>query len=577
MRTRLVPVVLAAVFAAPLAASSASRPPTESQPQAGGVTAYVVPGVRTREQRTTVARTGTDIVEVRRGAVTVLATRTERRALARLGFRVRLLRRPLDFPPADAAYHNYAEANADINQLAADHPATVHLFSFGSSYEGRDLVGIRISNDATDRLDEPGVLYVALHHAREHLTVEVALSIAHLFAESTDPAITQLVATRQIYFLVQMNPDGSEYDIATGSYRSWRKNRQPNAGSSYVGTDPNRNYGYRWGCCGGSSGFTGSSTYRGPSAFSAPEVVRVRDFVDTHPNIRISISYHTYGDLILYPYGYTYTDVPSDMTQLDHDTFVAMAREMARTTGYTAEQSSDLYITDGDYNDWMYGAKRMYPFTFELGGGTFYPGAGIIASESVKNHAAAIYVAQMADCPTRAVGVTCDGSPPPPPPPAPPPPRPVTAVPNSFTIYSGTRTAGDVTALGADDGALLQIASTTSGTRVTSWYGRITGVPNALTALSGTYRGSHSASCSQGVYLYNWSSGTWARFSATTAGTVENEAAFSPTSSLASYVSGPSGNGDVAMRVHCTRSSNFTTSAELMKVTYTPAQQNLLR
>ncbi len=51
-----------------------------------------------------------------------------------------------------------------------------------------------------------------------------------------------------------VNPDGSEYDIATGSYRSWRKNRQPNSGSSYVGTDLNRNWGYQWGCCGGSSG-----------------------------------------------------------------------------------------------------------------------------------------------------------------------------------------------------------------------------------------------------------------------------------------------------------------------------------
>lgn len=568
----LVPLVLAAVFVEPLSASPA---PDRATPEAGA-TNYLVPGVRTREQRTALARTGTDIVDPRPGAVIVRATRAERRAIARLGFRLRPLRRVLDFPPADAAYHNYAEANADINQLAAAHPATVHLYSLGSSYEGRNLIGIRISDDATDRLDEPGVFYVALHHAREHLTVEVALSLLHLFAESTDPAITQLVATRQLYFLIQMNPDGSEYDIATGSYRSWRKNRQPNAGSAYVGTDPNRNYGYRWGCCGGSSGSTSSSTYRGPGPFSAPEVARVRDFVEAHTNLKTAISYHTYGDLILYPYGYTYTDVPADMTQLDRDTFVAMGAEMARTTGYTSQQSSDLYITDGDFNDWMYGAKRIYAFTFELGGGSFYPGAGIIAGESVKNHAAAVYAAQMADCPTRAAGVTCNGSPPPPPPPDPPPP-PVTAsaVPSSFTIYYGTHQSGDVTALAADDGALLRIGSTTSGTRRTSWYGRIKGVSNALTAMTVTYRGSHSASCSQRVYLYNWTSAAWVLFSSTTGGTAESEVTFSPTSSLASYVSGTTGNGDVAVRVHCTRSDTlaFTTNADLMKVTYSkPAQ-----
>ena len=32
-----------------------------------------------------------------------------------------------------------------------------------------------------------------------------------------------------------------------------------------------------------------------------------------HPNVTTGISYHTYGELILYPYGYTYEDIPPDM------------------------------------------------------------------------------------------------------------------------------------------------------------------------------------------------------------------------------------------------------------------------
>ena len=52
-----------------------------------------------------------------------------------------------------------------------------------------------------------------------------------------------------------VNPDGAEYDLdRLDPYRAWRKNRQPNAGSTAIGTDLNRNYGYRWACCGGSSG-----------------------------------------------------------------------------------------------------------------------------------------------------------------------------------------------------------------------------------------------------------------------------------------------------------------------------------
>jgi hypothetical protein len=375
--------------------------------------AYRVSTVRNREARSAIAKTGAGIDEVGADYVLVRATPGERKDIEALGYAVDPVVGTTDFPPADSNYHNFAEMQADLNTVASAHPSTVHRFTIGSSYEGRPLEAVRISDDGADNPAEPGVLFVGLHHAREHMTVEVALDLVHMFAESTDPSITSLVANRQIYVVPNLNPDGGEYDIATGSYRSWRKNRQPNAGTTQVGTDINRNYSYRWGCCGGSSSNKGSETYRGASAFSTPEASAIRDFVNAHGNVRTAISYHTYGGLILYPYGYTYTDVPSDMTRLDHDTFVAMAQHMAGTSGYTAEQGSDLYITDGDFNDWMYGAKHMYPFTFELAGNTFYPDDSKIPAELAKNRDAAVYAAQMADCPTSAAGATCGGPPPP--------------------------------------------------------------------------------------------------------------------------------------------------------------------
>jgi hypothetical protein len=76
---------------------------------------------------------------------------------------------------------------------------------------------------------------------------------------------------------------------------------------------------------------------------------------------------------------------------------------MQATNGSTAQQSSDLYITDGDWNDWMYGALHRYPFTVELGGFDFYPGPEIIPVEQERNRLSSIFVAQMADCPPRIV------------------------------------------------------------------------------------------------------------------------------------------------------------------------------
>jgi hypothetical protein len=250
------------------------------------------------------------------------------------------------------------------------------------------------------------VFYVGQHHAREHLSVEVVLSIMHMFLER--PQLSNLVDTRQIYIVPTLNPDGGEYDIGGGSYHYWRKNRQPYQG--IYGTDQNRNYSYRWGCCGGSSGDPNSETFRGPSPLSTPEDQRMRDFMVAHPNVKTGISYHSYGDLILYPYGYTYVDIPADMTPVDRATFVAMGARMAATTSYTAEQSSDLYITDGDWNDWLYGEMHRYPITIELdddNGHGFYPPDEFIASESQRNYRAAIFVAQIAGCPTKIVGVPC--------------------------------------------------------------------------------------------------------------------------------------------------------------------------
>jgi hypothetical protein len=91
------------------------------------------------------------------------------------------------------------------------------------------------------------------------------------------------------------------------------------------------------------------------------------------------------------------------MTVLDHQTFVAMGAEMERTAGYHAQQSSDLYITDGDWNDYLYGALHRYPITIELSGGGFYPGDEYIPYETQRNHQAAIFVAQIADCPTAII------------------------------------------------------------------------------------------------------------------------------------------------------------------------------
>lgn len=378
--------------------------------------AFRVNGVVGREQRTAVARTGAAIERIGSNYVTVRATPQERAEIEALGFDVQAIVKAQVFPPEDSAFHDYSELGEEIVAVANAHPEIVSSrFSIGQSYEGRELWAVKISDNVNFDEDEPEVMFLGLHHAREHLTVEMTLYILHLLAEGygTDEQITNLVNSREVYLVFDVNPDGGEYDVETGYYREWRKNRQVNPGSSYVGTDLNRNYGFMWGCCGGSSTDPSSETYRGAAAFSSPEMQRIRDFVNSRvvngvQQLRTSITFHTFSELVLWPMGYTYTEVPKDMSQDDHDVFVTMGEAMAGTNGYTPQQSSDLYITDGSYDDWAYGVHKIFAYTFEMYPTSdppgFYPPDEDIPAQTSRNRQAVLYLLEQADCPYRVIG-----------------------------------------------------------------------------------------------------------------------------------------------------------------------------
>lgn len=403
----------------PAAATAGAPGPQARVVPAAPIGSYRVDGVSTREARSALVRAGADITVVAADHVEIRATASEVAQIRALGFQVTRQAGSLDFPPEDSKYHNYGEVQKAIAKEVAAHPDIITEVSMGKSYEGRDMVAVKISDNVGKDENEPEVLYDGLHHAREHLTVEETLSIMHLFVDSygKNAKLTKLVNTREIWVIFVVNPDGGQYDIKGGFYHSWRKNRQPNPGYQAIGTDLNRNYGYKWGCCGGSSDDPNSDIYRGSAPFSAPEAAAVRDFVESRvvggkQQIRTAISFHTFGELVMWPYGYTYQDVPPDMTQKDHDTFVAMGTVMAQSSCYqgdcyTPQQASDLYITDGTSVDWEYGDQGIFAFTIEMYGNGFYPPDEVIQLQTKRMNGAVTYVAQHADCPYEVIGKSC--------------------------------------------------------------------------------------------------------------------------------------------------------------------------
>jgi carboxypeptidase T len=305
-----------------------------------------------------------------------------------------------DFPASDSAYHNYKETYDVLKSIAEKNSDITSFFSIGKSYEQRDIWCLRINptEKGTTPSKKPGALIVGNHHAREHLTNEMVLLFAvYLLENRNDPEIKKYIENLDIFIIPMLNPDGVEYDIATGSYRYWRKNTNKFGGTKVIGTDLNRNYDFRW-CKEGASTYQNSDTYCGPSVFSEPETKALRDFILANKNIKTTITYHSYASLVLYPWGGLDEPVSDEK---DRNAFIKHANEMAKILGYKAEQSSELYVATGDMADWAYDKAKVLAWTIELEGNGFYPGSSIIDKAFERNKKACLYLLSITDNPYR--------------------------------------------------------------------------------------------------------------------------------------------------------------------------------
>ncbi|HLA09847.1 MAG TPA: M14 family metallopeptidase [Pyrinomonadaceae bacterium] len=271
-------------------------------------------------------------------------------------------------PPIDFSnFHTPTQLDTELTNLAAAHPTIAQIFTIGTSVEGRSIRGIKISdNVATNESSEGDVVFVGLHHAREWISAEMALYLAEylLTNYATDPALQACMNNLQIWIIPVVNPDGYAYSASTAPRRCWRKNRRNN-GDGTFGVDLNRNYSYQWGFGSGAEGsnITSEDTYRGPSPFSEPETIAVRDFVQALQNPTTLLTYHSYSELFLRPWSYTNTDPPGEpaLRFLAQDSIARIAAVHGHTYAETI-----WYNAYGETTDYFWNQARISGFTPEL-------------------------------------------------------------------------------------------------------------------------------------------------------------------------------------------------------------------
>lgn len=398
---RPLPVALVALLLALAGTTVSAAPPSQSQ-----LVTFPNPGPDVLAQ---FAGQGWDIWEVTPTQVTAQLTPAQVTALHGQGLEVTQLGNELQYIVRyPQCYRTFAAAATQLQGWANAYPELTELISAGPSWQtaqrtaDRPLWTLRITNE-NNLEPKPKLLLVALHHAREIITPEVALNLAELLLTGygKDADITWIVDNREVWIVPFVNPDGHLYAEQS---QDWRKNADDSqascAGSSppnSFGVDLNRNYDYLWGTIGASSNPC-YLTYRGQSAFSEPETQAIRGLVLTQ-KFGLVISLHSYSDLILYPWGYTYSPAPDDAG------LRSVAFVLSSFNGYTPEQSSDLYPTSGDTCDWVYGANGTPCYTFEVGGGAaenyFWPDCATAHEQWLENRDALLHAIKLAGDPYR--------------------------------------------------------------------------------------------------------------------------------------------------------------------------------
>jgi len=294
-------------------------------------------------------------------------------------------------------YRTFDDIVLALDTLHNLNPAiTTEKFSIGQTIEGREMWVMKISDNPEIDEDEPESFFDAAIHAREVITPLVLIESMRslITGYGVDTFLTRLVDTREIFFLPCVNPDGYHYNevVAPDGGGMWRKNRRVNGDGSF-GVDLNRNFTYQWGYDDiWSSPIPEAATFRGTAPGSEPEVQNYMDFVESR-EFTVNISFHSYANKILWPYGYAY-----DIYSPDEPLFAIIGDSMSEFNNYTAYIGWSWYPTNGCSIDWCYGEQtvknKIFSYIIEIGGDTdgFWPPTDRIPQLVGENIPAVMYL-----------------------------------------------------------------------------------------------------------------------------------------------------------------------------------------
>ncbi len=296
---------------------------------------------------------------------------------------------PVDF----SQYYHYKNFEKIVLYFNSFKEAKVIVI--GHSWQNRSIYAILVGDVGR----KPIILIVGGHHGREHVSAQFPLYFTWLLL--TNESFRKLLHHYSFIIVPLLNPDG--YEVAF--INPWhRKNCRPvdDDGDGLIDEDPpqdvngdhcivlyrsgshvwfegidddgdgklnedwiggvdlNRNYPFMW-----DRGIKVKSSlqYRGPSPLSEPETRALISLIEKYKySIILAVSYHSGAKLVLYPWSYTRDPPP------DEDLFKDICLVYSNVTKYPILQSSKLYLSYGEFMDYMLYEYHILAITVEIYG-----------------------------------------------------------------------------------------------------------------------------------------------------------------------------------------------------------------
>ena len=235
-------------------------------------------------------------------------------------------------------YHSYQEIMDTFALIATTHPNICQLETIAVSSTGRFLIALKVTQNPNQENHRPRLEWDGTIHGNENIGTEICLFITRQLTDGygSDPLITQLVNTREIWIIPCMNPEGLI------------NRRRVNSN----GIDLNRDFGYAWNRESGAN-----------VPWSQPELQGYRNFMQRYPFV-LTMTYHSGTRSVMWPWSY------SQIATRDSAAHAQLCQLYSDITGYPAYQiSRGLYECFGTSSDFTYGSEGALSLAAEVAGG----------------------------------------------------------------------------------------------------------------------------------------------------------------------------------------------------------------